>query len=101
MEEGVSADGPRAVVCQERGRNPMANTRLGKYLQPTMWTPSLTCKESVKINQQRSPLVDKNDSVNMSRRSTEDKGYKYLEKKFSLINPKECKLNQYDTFFSH
>lgn len=85
MEEGVSADGPRAVVCQERGRNPMANTRLGKYLQPTMWTPSLICKESVKINQQRSLLVNKNDSINMSRRSTEDKGYKYLEKNSALL----------------
>ena len=79
----------------------MANTRLRKDWQPTQWTPSLTCQESVKINQQRSLLVDKNDSVNMSRRSTEDKVYKNLEKKFSIINTKEVKLKQYDTFFSH
>ena len=32
----------------------------------------------------------------MSRKSTKDKGYKYLKKIFSLINTKECKLNQYD-----
>ena len=65
-----------------------------------MWTPSLICKESVKINQQLSlMLVNKNDSINMSRRSTKDKGYKYLGKQFGLINTKECKVNQYDTFF--